>query len=115
MTNLEDRFSDFRLKMSKKSERERHNFALTVALLMGSVVLFFVASSWYFRISGDSYDTSFFTKLEDVFNQQRGQFTGKFVEFSNIRADVVKTLNGEETVYTSSSTNPNSTSTNLGN
>lgn len=60
--------------MSRKTEKERHNLAMTISFLITGVVVFFVLSSWYFRISGDSYDTSFFTDIEGLYKTQSENF-----------------------------------------
>lgn len=60
--------------MNQKSERERHNYALTTSFILTAVVAFFIISSWYYRISGESLDTSFFTDIEEMYNKQKTSF-----------------------------------------
>lgn len=56
--------------MSKKTEKEKHDYAITVTFLITFLVVLFVISSWYYRISGDSVNSSFFTDLEKIYNDQ---------------------------------------------
>ena len=79
--NLETRFKNWQEKMSKKSESEKHNYALTVAFLLGAVATFFVVSTWYFRIYGDDVQTSFFTEAEQIFREQKENLKSMYNKF----------------------------------
>ena len=69
--NLQEKFYRWQEKMSKKSEKEKHNYAWTVAILMGCITIFFVTSTWYFRIFGGDTQTSYFTELEGIYREQK--------------------------------------------
>ena len=81
-------FSNWFQKMKNKSEIEQHRFALTFSLFIGSVVLFFVVSGWYFRISGESINSSFFTDLEDAYNSSKNFFSSSTDSFQNFRTNL---------------------------
>lgn len=71
MSNFEEKFNDWQEKMEKKSEKEQHNYALSVALFITAIVTFFIASKWYFVISGDDLKTSLFTDIENFYNERK--------------------------------------------
>ena len=108
--NFETKFKNWANRMNKKSEKEKHNYALTVAFLLTAVVFFFVASSWYFRISGESYDTSIFTDLENIFNNQKNIFNQRKNEIIVSKDQIMNTFSGSHTLP-ASSTNATTTVT----
>jgi PDZ domain-containing secreted protein len=76
MSNFEQKFKNWQERMNAKSEKEKHNYAITVSIIVTAIVTFFVASSWYYRISGESLNTSFFTEVEEFLASQKGDFFG---------------------------------------
>jgi hypothetical protein len=76
MSNFQAKYINWQKKMSARSENEKHNYALTVSLFISAIVFFFIASGWYFRISGDSFDTSLFTDLEGIYNNSKTIYKG---------------------------------------
>ncbi len=67
MTSGEMWFKRWQEKMSKKTDRERHNYAMTWALLISAFMLFFVLSNWYYKFSGETIDTSILSSFVDIF------------------------------------------------
>lgn len=93
MSNFERRFENWREKMNRKTEKEKHAYALGVAFIVTLIVFFFVASNWYFQIMGDSFNTSFFTDVEATFNDQRENFYNLENSFTSQKNDFMNTLN----------------------
>ena len=81
MSNIEKKFESWQERMSKKSEQEKHNYALTVAIFVGCVALFFVISTWYFRIFGDNIQTSYFTEIEEIYRDQKANILNIYNKF----------------------------------
>lgn len=79
--NIENKFRNWQERMSRKSESEKHNYALTVSLFFGCIALFFVLSSWYFRIFGSNIQTSFFTEAEEMYRAQKENFVNVYNKF----------------------------------
>ncbi len=79
--NLETKFKKWQERMGKKSESEKHNYALTVAFLFGAIATFFVVSTWYFRIYGGDVQTSFFTEAEQIFVEQKENLKSIYNKF----------------------------------
>jgi hypothetical protein len=111
--SLQSSFKNWQERMSKKSDIEKHNYALTVAFLGGAIALFFVASSWYYRISGEVLTESYFTLAEEFLNKQKINFLQIKTEFNAQTEDIsnlyksIKDLNKGEVnsqVNTTSST-----------
>lgn len=69
--------------MNKKSEKEKHNYALTVAVVLTGVLTFFTISNWYFIISGNSLNSSFFTEIEETYNNQKDVFSKAWKGFGD--------------------------------
>ncbi len=57
--------------MNQKTEKEKHNYALSVAFFVTAIVTFFVVSKWYFLISGNNIDSSLFTEIENFIKEQK--------------------------------------------
>jgi len=98
MTNFEEKFSNWRERMNQKTDREKHNYALTVALFLTAIVFFFVASRWYIEISGKTIGGSFFTDIEDVITSQKESFLQKKAELGENYRDIVDTISGIQVV-----------------
>lgn len=81
MTNYQEKFNNWQERMSKKSEQEKHNYAITIAILCGCIALFFVISAWYFRIYGGNFETSYFTDLESMYRDQKENFINIYNKF----------------------------------
>lgn len=101
MSNFETKFRNWRERMNKKSEREKHNYAFTIAVILTAVVFFFVASSWYFRISGDSFKTSVFTDIEDIYNNQERIFYQTKEELVENKNQMLEVITGSKTIIAS--------------
>lgn len=71
MYNFEEKFENWREQMIRKTEKEQHNYALTISLFITAFVAFFVISKWYFLISGDEFNNSLFTDIENFYNDQK--------------------------------------------
>jgi hypothetical protein len=110
MTNFEEKFSNWRHRMNQKTDREKHNYALTVALFLTAIVFFFVASRWYFEISGKSIGGSFFTDIEEVVSSQKQGFLKKKEELGQNYKEFVDTLSGAQTVVSQVTTSQATTS-----
>ncbi len=74
MTNFEEKFNKWRERMNQKSEKEKHNYALSVAFFFTALITFFVVSNWYFIISGNSFNSSLFTDIEQMYAEQKEKF-----------------------------------------
>lgn len=74
MSNFEQKFNHWRERMSRKTEKEKHNYALSVAFLLTAVVTFFVVSKWYFLISGENLNKSMFTEIQGFYETQSQVF-----------------------------------------
>ena len=72
---MENKFFAWQKKMRGKSDKERHNYALTVSILVGCIALFFVISVWYYRIFGGDLQTSLFTEIEQIYREQKKYFS----------------------------------------
>jgi hypothetical protein len=48
---------------------------MLVSIIVTLIVFFLLASNWYFRISGEPIETSFFTDIEKVFNDGKANFS----------------------------------------
>ena len=86
MSNFEEKYKNWQYKVSKKTEHEKHVYALIVSVIATLIVLFFVGSNWYYRISGDTVQTSFFTDMEKTFTTGKENFGtnwGKMKEIFN--------------------------------
>ena len=110
MSNFQEKFNNWQERMNRKTEKEKHNYALTVSFLLGAIVLFFVASNWYFRLGGESFDTSIFTDIESILNKQKENFSATGAQFKSDYSQIKDTVTGSQTVYKDSSTT-NSTGT----
>lgn len=71
MYNFEEKFYSWRERMNQKTEKEKHNYALSVAFFVTAIVTFFVVSKWYFLISGNNIDSSLFTEIENFIKEQK--------------------------------------------
>lgn len=83
--------------MNQKSEKEKHNYAISVAFFITAIVTFFVASNWYFIISGNNVNTSIFTEIEKVFSDQTKNISEQFQTINqqkNEILDVIETNRG---------------------
>ena len=69
MYNFEEKFDNWKERMNQKTEKERHNYALSVAFFVTAIVTFFVVSKWYFLISGNNVNSSLFTEIESFFTE----------------------------------------------
>jgi hypothetical protein len=74
MSNFEEKFNSWRERMNQKTEKEKHNYALSVAFLLTAVVTFFVVSKWYFLISGENLNKSMFTEIQGFYESQSQTF-----------------------------------------
>lgn len=61
--------------MRKKTPKEQHNFALSAALFLGAMVMFFVVSSWYLRFTNMSESYSIFNTAEYFITKQKTVFS----------------------------------------
>lgn len=104
MSNFEEKFRNWQEKMSKKSEREKHNYAITVAIILTAIVTFFVVSNWYYRISGESLNSSFFTDIENIFYEQRNNFNGALESFNQQKENIIETVSGNQIMLQQGST-----------
>ncbi len=69
--SFQKRFKNWQERMQNKSEEERHNYALTVSIILGAVITFFVVSSWYFRLTGGDIQTSVYSEFEGFYLGQK--------------------------------------------
>lgn len=76
--SFQKRFKKWAEKMQGKSEEDRHNYALTVSVILGAIITFFVVSSWYFRLTGGSIETGIFSEFESFYSEQRGMINKLF-------------------------------------
>ena len=74
MSNFEEKFNNWRERMNQKTEKEKHNYALSVAFFLTAVVTFFVVSKWYFLISGENLNKSVFTEIQSFYESQSQTF-----------------------------------------
>lgn len=98
MSNFEEKFNNWQRKMNQKSDREKHNYALTVALFITAIVFFFVASRWYFEISGRSVQGSLVTDVEGLITSQKQKFIEKKQELAVSYKQLMDAISGSETV-----------------
>jgi len=69
--SFQKRFRGWQERMQNKSEEERHNYALTVSIILGAIITFFVISGWYFRLTGGSIETGIFSEFESFYSEQK--------------------------------------------
>lgn len=101
MSNFETKFERWREKMNGKTDRERHVYAMSVSVLLSTIVFFFVASNWYFQISGDSFNSSLFTDLEDAYRKQKSNFIEAKASFSVQSKELIDLIKENQNVSTS--------------
>jgi flagellar biosynthesis/type III secretory pathway M-ring protein FliF/YscJ len=89
MSNFEEKFKNWQERMSQKSEKEKHVYAMTVAVVITGIVFFFIASNWYFQISGNNLNSTLFTDLEESFTNQTKSFSE---EWGNFRMESKKLI-----------------------
>lgn len=92
MSNFEEKFRNWQEKMNRKTDTERHVYAMSVALFSAAVVSFFVISNWYFVISGNEVKSSIFTDLENIFYEQRDAFVKSKDALVSQGKDIVEVL-----------------------
>ena len=74
---------------------------ITIAFTLTAIVFFFVASNWYFQISGNSFDSSLFTDIESSWNSGSSNFSQIFNQLGTQKTQLIQNF----------SQNPTATST----
>lgn len=88
MSNFEEKFKNWQEKMNKKSDKEKHYYALSVSFFVTAIVTFFVVSNWYFTLMGDNFDTSFFTQMEDGMKNQYSTIKKNYEKVSQLKEKI---------------------------
>jgi uncharacterized membrane protein SpoIIM required for sporulation len=96
MSNFQRKFQDWQEKMSQKTEKEKHNFALTVSFLITAIVTFFVISNWYFIISGNNFDSSMLSDFQEAFSKQYASFSEGMNEFREAKNNIQNIVSGQQ-------------------
>ena len=97
MSNFEEKFNNWKERMKVKTEKERDNYALSVAFFLTAIVVFFVVSNWYFIISGNSINSSLFTDLEQMFYEQKRSFSKYLLDLNLEKQELMDQLNATST------------------
>lgn len=92
--------------MSQKSEKEKHNYALSVAFLLTALVTFFVISNWYFIISGDNFNTSLFTEIERIYTEQKQKISSGFESLNQDKNQILEVVNQTQETLNATSSDP---------
>ena len=106
MSNFEEKFNNWRERMNQKSEKEKHNYALSVAFFIAAIATFFVVSNWYFVISGNSINTSIFTEIERVYSEQKQNISEGLKSLDQQKNEILDVVNKSQEVLSATSSEP---------
>lgn len=97
MFNFEEKFNNWQERMNQKTEKEKHNYALSVAFFLTALVAFFIISNWYFILSGNNINSSLFTDIQEMFDEQKENFNKNWTGLKNEKDSLVNEISATST------------------